>query len=404
MSGLRGTDRPAPKLGQGVLRFLGSLGQRSEAELYLRIFQALSPEEFALLVPSASVLRERSGTLAEQIRFLRDLDLSPTLVLDALDVPDDGAAAHFYSALIEAGLEAVEFCVVSGTSVTKETIRVDLAENQVLVVRLSTGQQARLVELASVLCPYKTLFLRDSGGLGPHQTQPIEVSPGHVLQITPSGIATINLRSDADELSRSGLLNHEEDLLFYRARQILEGPAGERPRATVSVASPLSILRELFTVSGDGTLIKRGAAITVREGFMGVDIRRVRELLEIGFDRPIREEFFQRIPLHVHLEDEYRGMALVEAGEHASFLSKFAVLPVARGEGLGQDLWWSLSTLTPSLYWRSRAENPINGWYRNVCDGMHRAGRWIVFWRGIPAEIVPELVKDAISRPDDFGS
>lgn len=397
-------NRLAPNLGQGVLQFLGSLGQRSEAELYLRIFQALPPEEFALLVPSVAVLHERSGTLAEQIRFLRDMDLSPSVVLDALDPPDDGATAHFYSALLEAGLEAVELCVDSGTVLTKETLAVPLGENQVLVVRLSRGEGARLVELASALSPYKTLFLRDAGGLGPHQTQAIEVSPGHVLQMTPSGIATINLRSDAEELLRSRLLSQEESLLFERARQILSGPTGERARATVSVASPLAILRELFTVSGEGTLIKRGAAITAHTGWAGVDVARVKELLEIAFGRSVTAGFFDRVPLQVYLEDEYRGMALVEAGEHASFLSKFAVLPVARGEGLGQDLWWSLSKLTPSLYWRSRTENPINSWYRNVCDGMHRAGRWIVFWRGVSAERVPELVADAVSRPDDFSS
>lgn len=398
------TSRATPKLGQGVLQFLGSLGQRSEAELYLRIFQALPPLEFALLVPSVAVLHERSGTLAEQIRFLRDMDLSPSVVLDALDPPDDGAAAHFYSALIEAGLEAVELCVDSETALTKEKLAVCLAENQVLVVRLSRGEEARLVELASALSPYKTLFLRDGGGLGPHQTQAIEVSPGHVLQSTPSGIAIINLRSDAEELVRSHLLSEEESLLFERARQILSGPTGERARATVSIASPLAILRELFTVSGEGTLIKRGAAITAHTGFTGVDVAKVKVLLEIAFGRPVTAEFFERVPLQVFLEDEYRGMALVEAGEHASFLSKFAVLPVARGEGLGQDLWWSLSKLTPALYWRSRTENPINSWYRNVCDGMHRAGRWIVFWRGVSAERVPELVADAISRPDDFSS
>jgi acetylglutamate kinase len=230
------------------------------------------------------------------------------------------------------------------------------------------------------------------------------VSPGHVLQSTQSGIQTINLRSDAEELLRSRLLSPEDGTLFERAQQILEGKTGDRARATVSVASPLSILRELFTVSGEGTLIKRGAAITVHDGWIGVDAQRVRELLEIAFGRSVKPEFFERVPSYVHLEDEYRGMALVEAGEHASFLSKFAVLPVARGEGLGQDLWWSLSKLTPSLYWRSRAENPINSWYRNVCDGMHRVGRWIVFWRGVDSERVPELVRDAITRPEDFSS
>lgn len=381
---------------------MGSLGQRSEAELYLRIFRQLPPEEFALLVPTLAVVRERAGTFAEQIRFLRDLDLSPTVVLDALDDPDDGAAAHFYSALMEVDLEGVEMRIDASTTLEKRTFQIDLEENQILVLRLAQGEGARLTELASVLVPYKTLFLRDAGGLGPHEARSFEVSPGHVLQINQSGIATINLRSDAEELLQAQLLSRADEHIFESARQILEGPAGERARATVSVASPLSILRELFTVTGEGTLIKRGAAITTHSGWAGVDVEKVRALLEMGFGRTVKEQFFQRVPQQIHIEAEYRGMALVEPGTHAAFLSKFAVLPVARGEGLGQDLWWSLSKATPSLYLRAKAENPINSWYRSVCDGMHRSGRWIVYWRGVDADRVPELVADATGRPEDF--
>ncbi len=394
--------RSAPRLGQGVLRFLGSLGQRSEAELYLRIYQGLPAEQFALLVPSASVLRERAGTFAEQIRFLRDLELSPTVVLGALDPPDDGARAHFYSALLEVGLEAVELCIDRASILTKDNLSVALGEHQILVLCLEGDQQGRLVEVAAALTPHKTLFLRDAGGLGPHRSDSIELSPGHLLQVSSSGIATINVRSDADELLRLALLGKEDTRLFETARAILQGPTGHRPRATVSVASPFSILRELFTVSGEGTLIKRGAAISTSQGWTGVDQGKVRELLESAFERTVRPEFFEREPLAVHLESEYRGMALVEKGEHAAFLSKFAVLPVARGEGLGQDLWWSLSKASPRLYLRARADNPINSWYKNVCDGMYRAGRWIVYFRGVPAEHVPVLVKDAVERPEDF--
>ncbi len=38
---------------------------------------------------------------------------------------------------------------------------------------------------------------------------------------------------------------------------------------------------------------------------------------------------------------------------------------------------------TRKLYWRSRADNEINGWYFQQADGSHRAGRWTVFWYGL---------------------
>ncbi len=92
----------------------------------------------------------------------------------------------------------------------------------------------------------------------------------------------------------------------------------------------------------------------------------------------------------------------METGHSVPFLSKIAVLPVARGEGLGQDLWWALTREHTAFYWRSRADNPINGWYTTVCDGMHRGPEWHVYWRGIGSGDVPRLVSDAIARPADF--
>jgi len=92
----------------------------------------------------------------------------------------------------------------------------------------------------------------------------------------------------------------------------------------------------------------------------------------------------------------------MEPGLGAAFLSKFAVLPIARGEGLGQDLWWALSRENPSFYWRSRSDNPINGWYTTVCDGVHKGREWNVYWRGIGSVQIPNLIADAIARPADF--
>jgi len=402
MSAVGSGTRASPKLSEGLLRFLGSLGQRSEAELYLRIFQSLTRTEFALLVPDSEVLNDRAGTLAEQLRFLRDLDLYPTLALDALDGPHDGAAAHLYAALLDVGLEAVEYRAPENTSFA-QAMQIPLTEDQLLVVRMAAPNDDHLAGLAAALLPHKTLFLRGAGGLGPHGVDFVELGPGHILQNNESGIAAINLRSDGAELIASSLLLPEEQSFLQRARRILEGPVGRRPRATVSVASPLSILRELFTVLGEGTLIKLGASIVTHQGWAGVEQGKVAELLEASFGKNLKGEFFARTPLSVHVEEEWRGLALVEAGVgEAAFLSKFAVLPVARGEGLGQDLWRSLCKASPAIYWRSRPENPINTWYATVCDGMHRAGIWNVYWRGTPADQLSHLIEDATRRPEDL--
>ena len=50
------------------------------------------------------------------------------------------------------------------------------------------------------------------------------------------------------------------------------------------------------------------------------------------------------------------------------------------------------------------SDNPITGWYMSLCDGMQRTAQWHVFWRGVDAARVPDLVAEALARPADFGA
>jgi acetylglutamate kinase len=85
-----------------------------------------------------------------------------------------------------------------------------------------------------------------------------------------------------------------------------------------------------------------------------------------------------------------------------AYLSKFAVEPDAQGEGIGNDLWQAILRDFPQLFWRTRPDNPINPWYQSVCDGMLRLQSWNVYWRGIAAEKIPDLVERAQMLPGDF--
>jgi acetylglutamate kinase len=231
----------------------------------------------------------------------------------------------------------------------------------------------------------------------------LELSPGHVLETHESGISALNLRSDRAQLLGRGLLTRYDELWLERAEGILlsMAPLGTT-LTTVSVASPRSLVRELFTVRGEGTLVKLGSVVERFFGYRDVDVERLRLLLEESFGRKVKDAFFAREPERLYLEQTYRGVALLEPAPYATYLSKFAVLPLARGEGLGQDLWWEMVKDTPRLFWRSRPDNPINGFYTAVCDGLHRAARFHVFYRGVEPELAPELVRAALDKPGDF--
>lgn len=392
----------APSVGQTLLTFLENVGQRSEAEMYLRLFRGLPRGRFALVAPTSAVLRDSVGTLAEQLAFLRELGLFASLVIGGVEEVSDDERAW----LIEA-LENVELRpeILDGSSPTCLLEAKALYEAEKLpVFSFAHPDPGQFAELCAAMRPRKVVLLRNAGGLGPHGTSGLEVSPGHFLLGHDSGLAVINLRSDQRVLVEGGHLSRDDVRFLERSRQILEALAdGGSTNTTVSIASPLSLVKELFTVRGEGTLVKLGAALSAYSSYTDVDVEKVEGLLIESFGRPVREGFFDRAPLRIYLEQDYRGMALLEPGlGSAAYLSKFAVQPVARGEGLGQDLWWALARENPRVYWRSRSDNPINGWYGSVCDGMQRTRGWNVYWRGAEAKDIPLWIEDALGRPEDL--
>lgn len=378
--------------------------------MYLRLFRGLGRGRFAVVAPSAEVLRESGGTLAEQLAFLRHLGLFVSVVVGATDPLDQEEFGWFLDALENAELSPARLDATSRACLDEAEALFGAERLPVFVYERPDLPQ--FAELVSEMRPRKVVFLRGAGGLGPHGTSGVEISPGHFLLGHDSGLAVINLRSDQRALVAGGHLPEEDVLWLERSRRMLEALAdGGSTSATISIASPLSLLREIFTVRGEGTLVKLGAAVGVFSSYEELDRPRLEALLSESFRRVVRPGFFERAPLRIYLERDYRGVALLEGGlgpqdapSSAAFLSKFAVLPVARGEGLGQDLWWALVRENPSFYWRSRANNPINGWYASVCDGMHKGARWHVYWRGVAASEIPRLVEDAIGREEDFAA
>jgi acetylglutamate kinase len=209
----------------------------------------------------------------------------------------------------------------------------------------------------------------------------------------------LNLKTDS-ELLEARWLKKEDRALLDAAKSVLEESSAAR--LVVSVTSPLDLLRELFTVRGAGTLIKRGTTIQRIDGYTNLDATRLGELLSTSFMHPLREDFFQKPPLAVYVEEDYRAAAVLFDGDVAPYLSKFAVEPLAQGEGMGRDLWQAVLRDFPRMFWRTRADNPIAGWYAAIADGLFRSAEWHVFWRDIEPERLPALIEYALGLPDDF--
>jgi hypothetical protein len=370
---------------EAVLRFLAGVGKGSEAEFYLRLFRSRARESFATLVVDAETMRENLDGVALDLRLLHALSLTPIVVLGLHPDGDPQAAAHkLQGKLFAMGVPSLAIPEEPRTP----TIVNAAASGNIPVVCLEGGElEDRLGELASMLTDldtHKLIFLRSEGG----------------LTLDGQPLSVINLSDEFDAMfARPDWTEAQREVLACSRRIVLELVKHE---LLVTLTAPLSLLHELFTVKGAGTLLRRGAQIVRHEGLEGVDVDKLRGLLESSFGKELRPNVLARPYAASYIESRYRGASLVTSTRLGSYMSKFAVTREAQGEGLGRDLWQALVAEHPVLFWRARSKNAIRSWYEKQCDGLVRVPDWTVYFKGLAPERIPEAIGHALSQPLDF--
>ena len=351
---------------RAVLRFLASIGRPAEAELYLSLYRAERPESFAVIAVDPEVLGVAGDALAVDLEFLAELGLSPVLAL----------AAAEQAAQLAGGLaRLVEAADPAGAA--------DIARRGRIPIVLVAGD-GDLAALAAAVATRKVVLLGAHGRM---------MRAGEPLSI-------IDLSAELDELLAPGVLSDPHRRLLQRARALVDGVPHPM---SVAVTSPLDLLRELFTVRGAGTLVRRGVQVATHRDLAGVDRARLAALVEAAFGRPLRADFWSRPIDRIYVAGDYRGAAVVSPTPQGPYLTKLAVDAPARGEGVGRDLWRALCRDHATFYWRARSDNPIASWYQEQCDGMVKRGAWRVYWRGLEPSLVPAAVAAAEAAPVDFG-
>jgi acetylglutamate kinase len=389
-----------------VLTFLESVGRRSEAELYLGLFRQLPKQSFAIVLTEAAVIRHALGSLLEELKFLADLGLVAPVVLGASS-PDTAlrGASELARHLPRVGLAATQYEMTApglGELVSGELLaeRIPLLWFRPEPEATPRDRFGRVGRLAQELRTRKVVLVRQRGSLAFRDDANL-AGIERLGLLGPQGeLSVVNLRTDRDALSGK-LLRAEDQRLLDCVGALLEAATPDA-NLTVSVTSPLNLLRELFTVRGDGTLIKLGADVKRVASWAELDCGRLQGLLERSFGRTLRPEFFQRTPSSLYVEADYRGAAILEPSEVAPYLSKLAVEPLAQGEGIARDLWQALARDHAAFFWRARPSNPITSWYLSQCDGVLRLTDWHVYWRGLAPEQIPAAVAEALARPEDF--
>ena len=378
-----------------ITRFLESVGQKADVDLYLKLFRAQKKESFAVICASARIVKEALDPFHFDLRILAGLDLTPVVVLGLFEPRDaDRQAARVHEWLLE---DAVRAQIVPLAPVVSpamiEVVRETVHMNTIPLLSLEPAREAPLEsrfatlrELVSGLGTQKVVFLSTSAGLEREGLPPI---------------STVNLSTDYERLLGSDALTRRHASLLRHGKQLIDLAPH---RLTATVVNPLQLLRELFTVNGAGTLIRKGSRIESHRGLASLDRVRLRTLIESAFGRLLNEGVLERDVERIFVEENYFGAALLSQTPVGIYLNKFAVDRQAQGEGIGGDLWSVMTRDYPSFFWRARPSNPISSWYLKNCDGVARFADWHVYWRGLVIERIEPAIRYALAAPVDFGS
>lgn len=408
---------------QTIVRLLSSMASAKEIHQYLKRFSQIDAKRFAVVKVGGAVLRDDLDALTSSLAFLQQVGLTPIVVhgagpqldeqlatagivkqtVDGLRVTSPEALAIVRRVMQTENLRLVESLqtldvratsVVGGVfdarfldqerlGLVGEVQGVNLAPIEAslnagsIPVIASLGETAggqilninadfAANELVQVLQPYKIIFLTGTGGL---------------LDGDGKVIDSINLSTEYDHLMTQPWISGGMRLKIEQIRDLL----GNLPLASsVSITRPAELAKELFTHKGSGTLIRRGEKVLRFTSWDGIDLTRMRGLIESSFGRTLVDDYFERTtPFRIYVSENYRAAVILTVAEGLIYLDKFAVLDEAQGEGLGRAVWQVMREENPRLFWRSRHGNLVNPFYYAESDGCYKQEKWKVFWYGV---------------------
>ncbi|PJZ82423.1 acetylglutamate kinase [Leptospira meyeri] len=357
--------------------------------LFLKEFQSLSPESFAILYADSETIFDSSEALFSDLKLLYQLDLFPFVILEI----DSFQYLKVFFPLEQTNTEeerslGFSYQVVDRNNPLKEEVTKSIGQKKIPILLWDDEKEklsALIDRCRSILHSSKVIYVSIDGPLKDPNTSKVKSilqSDSHLS--LPEGMTLSRSQEEFIQLS--------EDLLSKI----------EDPKFSIVLTSPFTLLTELFTVKGSGTLVKRKNKIKVCHSTDDVDMPRVFQLIEESFGKPLKPDFYNTKFDVLFLEESYRACAWMQKTEHGYLLSKFAVNGVARGAGVGRDIWDQILEHCRPLFWRSKPDNNINKWYMSVAQGIEKDESWYYYWLGLDQSLIPATIQILKSQPEDF--
>ncbi|KAF6095688.1 N-acetylglutamate synthase [Phyllostomus discolor] len=435
-------EPPGPAGGRSLVQrdiqaFLNQCGASpGEARHWLMQFQTShhpADKPFAVIEVEEEVLKCQQGvsSLAFALAFLQRMDMKPLVVLGlptptapsgclsfweakaqlarnckalvdelrhnaAAAVPFFGGgsvlsaaepAPHAsYGGVVSVETDLLQWCLESGSIPILCPIGETAARRSVLLDSMEVT-----AALAKELQPTKIIFLNNRGGLR---------DSSHKV------LSNVNLPADLDLVTSAKWVSPKEQ---QQIRLIVDVLSRLPPHSSAAITAAGTLLTELFSNKGSGTLFKNGERMLRVSSLDSLDQGRLVDLVNTSFGKKLRDDYLDSLRPRlrsVYFSERYNAAAILTTEPvlgGTPYLDKFVVSSSRQGQGSGQMLWECLRRDLRTLFWRSRVTNPINPWYFKHSDGSFSNKQWIFFWFGL-ADIRDsyELVNHAKGLPDSF--
>lgn len=426
-----------------IKQVLLQLGHSSEAQYYLDHYQNPNQNKFAVVKVGGNVIATELKQLVESLSLLTHLGLTPIILhgagpqldeaidkqqlpikkLNGLRVTDDQTLAviqpviknvhqKLLDALADVGIKTKSvfnqvFCckyldkdkyghVGEIKQVDLSCINLALANKQVPVLScLGMDDKGQVLNINADIAMRKLVW---------------ETKPAKVIFVTPTGglldeneqlISAVQLINQYQDLMQQPWLHSGMKLKVQQIYKLLK-PMPRKLSVSITAASELG--KELFTHKGKGTFISMGEHINNYNSLGGAIKLQLKSLLESSFKRKLKNGFFANLDFKsLFISETGQAAALITKGNNGyAYLNKFAVTSMAQGQGLGKAIWQNMLNCHPQIYWRSRIDNKINGWYYNQAECTYREGQWIMFSCGMSLEDSMQCMKQAGQYSDSW--
>ncbi|VUC35151.1 unnamed protein product [Clonostachys rosea] len=412
-----------------VTQIVGSIGSRREGQQYLKLFTSVASQRFAVVKVGGQLLQDNLDELCQSFALLYELGLHPVII--------HGAGPQLNNLLLEAGVEPQfeEGIRVTDAKTLGIARKLFLSENAKLVARLDElGVTTRTLQgvleadfldkekwqYVGKITKVNTESIKQSieAGYIPILTSMAETSEGSLLNVNADVVAAelaralkplkiiyladkgglfdgegrkisqINLDQEFDELMAQPWVRYGTKLKIVQIHDLLSS----LPRtSSVAIIHPSDLQRELFTDSGAGTLIRRGATVkkaTSLSEFEDLDklkenLIRDQPTLEATINQSLN--YLQDSPFTAYYDDALQCLAVVVPPGPNRSIATLSILTISKSGWLtnvAENIFSAIKKDYPSFIWAVNEDDENLTWFFEKADGSFNHNGNVLFYQG----------------------